>query len=115
MCGMGQSGMSRKSNPRRKHAAARDMVRARVLAAYDSCWLCGRPVDKSQPHLSPMAPEVDEVIPVSLGGSAIDFANCRLAHRWCNQKRGNRSPEAFRAWLAGQQTVTSVQPVHDDI
>jgi len=60
-----------------------------VLASEADCWLCGLPVDKGLHHLDPMAPEVDEVIPVSLGGDPLSRANTRLAHRICNQRRGN--------------------------
>ena len=77
------------SNPRRANGHRRDQVRRRVLAEEDSCWLCGLPVDKTLHYLDPQAPEVDEVVPVSLGGSPIDRTNCRLAHRLCNVRRGN--------------------------
>lgn len=77
------------SNPRRANGHRRDKVRRRVLAEEDICWLCEQPVDKTLHYLEPMAPEVDEVVPVSLGGSPFDRANCRLAHRRCNQRRGN--------------------------
>ena len=95
------------SNPRRANGHRRDQVRRRVLAEEDLCWLCGDPVDKTLtvvegqhtkgctspdctgcfPH--PMSPTVDEIIPVSLGGSPIDRSNCRLAHRLHNIQRGN--------------------------
>lgn len=37
-----------------------------------------------------MSFEVDEIVPVSLGGSPVDRGNVAAAHRICNQKRGNR-------------------------
>src|SRR4051794_9535648 len=77
------------SNPRRANGYRRDQVRRRVLAEEDDCWLCGKPVDKTLPPLLHGSPEVDEVVPVSLGGSPIDRTNCRLAHRLCNVRRGN--------------------------
>ena len=80
------------NNPRRKHSTRRDRVRARVLYEEDHCWLCGQKVDKTLPHGQPGSPEVDEVLPVSLGGSPYDRKNCRLSHRICNQKRGNKLP-----------------------
>ena len=84
-------------NPRRANGHRRDKVRRRVLAEEDTCWLCGQVVDKSLHYLEPMAPEVDEVVPVSLGGSPFDRSNCRLAHRQCNQRRGNgtRQPKTI--------------------
>ena len=69
------------SNPRRTNGHRRNQVRRRVLAEESNCWLCGEPVDKTLHYLDPMAPEVDEVLPVSLGGDPFARANCRLAHR----------------------------------
>ncbi len=94
-------------NPRRANGHRRDQVRRRVLREESDCWICQQPVDKTLgrqanvhsprcrkpecpgcvPH--PMAAEVDEVVPVSLGGSPFDRSNCRLAHRICNVRRGN--------------------------
>ena len=94
------------TNPRRSNGHRRNKVRRRVLAEEDTCWLCGQPVDKTLHYLEPGAPEVDEVVPVSLGGSPFDRNNCRLAHRLCNARRGNgtKQPkpapqiETSRAW-----------------
>lgn len=81
----------RRGNRRHANGWRRQQVVARVLAAYDTCHLCGRPVDKSLPPGLPGSPEVDEIIPVSKGGSPYLFSNCRLAHRWCNRVRSNHS------------------------
>lgn len=80
-----------RGNRRHANGWRRRQVVARVLAAYDTCHLCGRPVDKSLPPGLPGSPEVDEIIPVSKGGSPYLFSNCRLAHRWCNRVRSNHS------------------------
>jgi 5-methylcytosine-specific restriction endonuclease McrA len=78
-----------------------------VLLEETTCWICGGPVDKNLPPHQPDSPEVDEVIPVSLGGDPLDRRNCRLAHRLCNVRRGNgtRRPrrraqpyETTRSW-----------------
>ena len=37
-----------------------------------------------------MSFEVDEIIPVSKGGSPIDRGNVAPAHRICNERRGNK-------------------------
>ena len=83
------------SNPRRANGHRRDQVVRRVLAEESDCWLCNQPVDKTLPPHLPGSPEVDEVVPVSLGGSPFDRDNCRLAHRLCNVRRGNgtRTPK----------------------
>ena len=77
------------NNPRRANGHQRDKVRRRVLFEEHDCWLCGQPVDKTLKTPDPGSPEVDEIIPVSLGGNPIDRANCRLSHRLCNVRRGN--------------------------
>lgn len=68
-------------NPRRSNGHRRSQVRRRVLAEEDTCWLCGEPVDKTLPPYLHGSPEVDEVIPVSLGGDPFARDNCRLSHR----------------------------------
>jgi 5-methylcytosine-specific restriction endonuclease McrA len=100
------------SNPRRANGHRRDQVTRRVKAEENDCWLCGQPVDKTLPPYLPGSPEVDEIIPVSLGGSPIDRNNCRLAHRICNVRRGNGTQPAkgtrvtplatVRAWRVGE-------------
>lgn len=81
------------ANPRRANSSMRNKLRARVLREESICWLCGLPVDKALPHGLPGSPEIDEVVPVSKGGSPFERSNCRLAHRLCNQKRGNKPPD----------------------
>lgn len=81
---------ARKRDPRKVHPALRRAVRAKVLATQDICGICGRPVDKSLPQYDPMAPEVDEIVPVSRGGSPVDLDNLQLTHRSCNERKGNR-------------------------
>lgn len=86
-----------KPNPRYANGHRRRKLRARVLAEEDVCALCRRPVDKTlrlgpdgRPH--PLSAEVDEIVPVSRGGSPYERANVQLAHRRCNQRKGNRMP-----------------------
>lgn len=85
--------MAAAANPRRANSSMRNKLRARVLREESICWLCGLPVNKSLPHGQPGSPEIDEVVPVSKGGSPFERSNCRLAHRICNQKRGNKPPD----------------------
>ena len=77
------------SNPRRANGARRDAVRRWVLATQDNCALCGKPVDKALKTPHPMSAEVDEIIPVSKGGSPYDRNNVQLVHRICNQRKSN--------------------------
>lgn len=90
------------SNPRYAHDyKAREQARKRVLAmGAPVCPLCGRPIDYSldwwidpkdgKRKRHPMSAEVDEIIPVSKGGSPTSLDNLRAVHRICNQRRGNR-------------------------
>lgn len=67
----------------------RRKVRAQVLAEEDHCAICGEWVDKELPPGLPGSPEVDEIVPVSRGGSPYLRENCRLTCRRCNRQRGN--------------------------
>ena len=52
---------------------------------------------------------VDELIPRSAGGSAIDPANLAPAHRWCNSYRNNQPiTDAIRAHC--RRTIAGTQP-----
>lgn len=77
-------------DPRKQHPALRRSVRQKVLATETHCALCSLEVDKTLPQYDPMAPEVDEIVPVALGGSPYDRANLQLTHRVCNQKKGKK-------------------------
>ena len=89
------------TNPRNRNGARRRQLRARVLAAYDTCAICGKPVDKSLRTPHPLSAEVDEIIPVSRGGNPLAWDNVRLTHRRCNRLKSNKSDDYARARLAG--------------
>lgn len=76
---------------------ARREVRAWLRAQCLPCHICGRPIDYSLPAGDPMSFEVDEIVPVSKGGSPIDRGNVAAAHRICNERRGNRSIADMRS------------------
>lgn len=100
--------MAQGANPRSANGHRRRQLRARVLAAYTHCALCGEYVDKTLPIHDPGAPEVDEILPVSLGGDPLAWRNVQLAHRLCNQRKGNgtrQTPQPEQA--TPQQPATS--------
>lgn len=88
-----------KPNPRRANGAARDKIRARWRARGENCAICGKPIDyslgtivdprtgRARPH--PMSFVVDEIVPVSQGGSPFSMDNTRPAHWICNSRRGD--------------------------
>ena len=78
------------SNPRRANGTKRDRVVAIVKREESHCHLCEQWVDRTLPAGLPGSPEVDELVPVTYGGSPFDRKNCRLAHRWCNRKRWHK-------------------------
>lgn len=83
---------SPKRNPRRTYR--RDVLRGRVRAMGEPCHICGLPIDYSLPARHPLSYELDEVVPVSKGGDPASLANCRPAHRCCNQWRSDRGMPA---------------------
>jgi len=85
------------ANPRVSNGHRRRQLRSRVLREETHCGICGEVVDKTLHHREPMAPEVDEIIPVSLGGSPLQRSNTRLVHRVCNQRRGDGRRERMQA------------------
>ena len=72
------------------NGGARRKVRAWLRAQGLPCHVCGMPIDYSLPAGHPMSFEVDEIVPVSRGGSPIDRSNVAPAHRICNERRGNK-------------------------
>ena len=84
------------TNPRYAKGTARTKLRRRLRAEGRGCWICrafGRPdaIDYSLPARHPRSFEVDDLVPVSLGGDPTDYGNVDAAHRECNIWRGNRT------------------------
>ena len=84
-----------KRNPRRR--SGRDALVRRVRALGEPCWICGLPIDPTLPAGHPLAFELDELVPVSRGGSPTDPSNVAPSHRCCNQMRGDRAVAAIEA------------------
>ncbi|MDQ0795585.1 HNH endonuclease [Streptomyces sp. B1I3] len=64
---------------------------AMVKAHGYPCWLCGRPIGYQLDARHPLSFTLDHLVPLSRGGSLLDPANARSAHRRCNSARGNRT------------------------
>lgn len=104
------------SNPRYANYSARSALRKRMASQPQRCWMCGLPISPTYPARHPYALELDEIVPISKGGSAIDPANVRAAHRCCNQWRGDKpvcrvqsiataARSAFGAWRSPAEFV----------
>lgn len=86
------------TNPRYYNTTARNQLRQRIKAEGLPCALCGKPIDydlgfivderTGKKRMHPMAFVVDEIIPVSKGGSPIERSNCQPAHWICNARKG---------------------------
>lgn len=77
--------MTRTANPRRANGHRRTQLRNRVLREETHCAICAGEVDKLLPTPDPFSAEVDEILPVSMGGNPLDRANVQLTHRICNR------------------------------
>lgn len=86
-------------NPRYANGNARRGIRKRWKQIGAPCALCGQPIDyslgmvrdpasgKVRPH--PMSFVVDEIVPVSRGGSPTSMDNTQPAHWICNARKGD--------------------------
>jgi hypothetical protein len=86
------------SNIRYANYQARVNIRRWLKGQARPCWICrafGKSgvIDYTLPARHPLSFEVDELIPVSKGGSPISRSNVDATHRCCNQWRGNKSVE----------------------
>lgn len=99
-----------KQNPRRTNSTRRNKLRQHILATQNICYICGKPVNKNLKTPHPMSPEIDEIIPVSLGGNPYDPHNCRLAHRYCNQTKSNHTITYVRKKILEKNNHKTKQP-----
>lgn len=101
-------------DPRKANGWRRNQLIARVRAAYDTCSICGRPVDKTIKWPNPWCGVVDETIPVSKGGSPCEWNNLALAHKWCNEIKSDKTLEwaqtEVQRILTGQGRGTQTRP-----
>jgi 5-methylcytosine-specific restriction endonuclease McrA len=69
--------------------AVKDQLKMRMFEAqHGRCWICREPMllDVSPNH--PLFATYDHIVPVSLGGKW-EESNLKLAHQFCNNRRGN--------------------------
>lgn len=68
-----------------------EAVRKRAIQSKDPvCAICGKPIDMEAPAQSPLACEVDHIVPISRGGPPYDIDNLQLVHMKCNRQKGNK-------------------------
>ncbi len=66
-------------------------ARKRAIASKDAvCAICHTAIDLEAPAFSPLAVEVDHIVPRSRGGHLYALDNLQLTHSRCNRKKGAR-------------------------
>lgn len=66
-------------------------VRKRAIASLDPvCAICHHPIDLEAPAFSPLAVEVDHIVPRARGGALYDIDNLQLTHSRCNRQKGKK-------------------------
>lgn len=80
-------------------------ARKRAIASLDAiCAICHTPIDLEAPKNTPLAVEVDHVVPRSRGGSLYALENLQLTHHRCNRKKGAKMAEDY----IGQKVINPV-------
>lgn len=80
-------------------------TRKRALATLDPvCAICHKWIDVEAPPFSPLAVEVDHIVPRSRGGAMYELDNLQLTHSQCNRKKGGRMAEDYE----DQQAINQV-------
>lgn len=71
-------------------------ARKRAIASLDAiCAICHTPIDLDAPKNTPLAVEVDHILPRSRGGQLYALENLQLTHHRCNRKKGARMAEDY--------------------
>jgi 5-methylcytosine-specific restriction endonuclease McrA len=72
------------------------MARKRAIHSKDPvCAICSNYIDMEAPAFSPLAVEVDHIVPRARGGAMYDLDNLQLTHSQCNRKKGVRMDEDY--------------------
>lgn len=80
-------------------------ARARAIASLDAiCAICHRPIDLQAPKNTPLAVEVDHIVPRSRGGALYALENLQLTHHSCNRKKGAKMASDYE----GMEVVNPV-------
>ena len=100
-------------NPRYANYTARVNLRNRVKAMGLPCAICGKPIDYSLDWWvdpkdgtrtrHPWSYELDEIVPISKGGSPTDISNVQPVHRACNQMKGDGTTMRYKRYTRARQ------------
>lgn len=71
-------------------------ARKRAIASLDAmCAICHKPIDLEAAKNTPLAVEVDHIVPRSRGGALYALENLQLTHHRCNRQKGNKMAEDY--------------------
>lgn len=71
-------------------------TRKRAIASKEPyCAICHGFIDIEAPAFSPLAVEVDHIVPRIRGGAMYDMDNLQLTHSKCNRKKGAKMAEDY--------------------
>ena len=82
--------------PKRLNGIEWAAARKRAIASKDPvCAICHSYIDLEAPAFSPLAVEVDHIVPRARGGALYELDNLQLTHSKCNRKKGSRMAEDY--------------------
>lgn len=85
------------SNKRKWNKPQWALARKRAIASKDPvCAICHTPIDLEAPAFSPLAVEVDHIVPRARGGALYELDNLQLTHSRCNRKKGARMEDDYK-------------------
>lgn len=81
------------------------IARKRAIASKDPvCAICHKYIDIELPAFSPLAVEVDHIVPRARGGAIYDLDNLQLTHSRCNRQKGAKMASDY----VGQEVTNPV-------
>jgi 5-methylcytosine-specific restriction endonuclease McrA len=77
-------------------------ARKRAIASLDPvCAICHLPIDLEAPAFSPLAVEVDHIVPRARGGAIYEISNLQLTHSRCNRQKGAKMASDYEGLEVG--------------
>jgi 5-methylcytosine-specific restriction endonuclease McrA len=84
------------------------ITRKRAIASKDHiCAICHTLIDVEAPPFSPLAVEVDHIVPRARGGALYELENLQLTHSKCNRKKGAKMAEDYPSAEVGNPVPLS--------
>lgn len=84
------------------------LARKRAIASKDHiCAICHTQIDVEAPAFSPLAVEVDHIVPRARGGALYEIDNLQLTHSKCNRKKGARMASDYDGLEVGNPVPLS--------